>query len=288
MEWMYLKPFYPPFYDDTKQDQVYCSYVENLEFSPHFHEQVELLYVIDGEIEVSVSGMTRRLKRKELSIAFPQKIHAYQTTHRSTVNLIIFPIDLLNDFYHMFREKQPIYPFISCDKITGAFISCIQFLFEYITVLDADFVQRRYYTIQKANELRMAKGYLQILLCHMVALLDMKESETGAEENSVLKCIRYVTDHYRDPIQLADIARYAGISRVQVSRIFAKKIGYTFPEYLNTLRLNYAAHLLETTGRCVLDICGEAGFESVSTFYSYFQKKYQMTPKAFRGLSKQV
>lgn len=277
-----MKNHHLPFYDDSKQEQIYCSYVEELTFSPHFHEQVEMLYVIDGEIEVSVNGEDRILRKQEFVIVFPQKIHFYQTKKNANVYLIIFSINLLNDFYKLFREAEPIYPFIISTKNHDQLIASIDLLFGYIRKLDPDFMTNKYYAFRKGAEHRMAKGYLQLLLCNIFELLELRSNTFITGENSVLKCIRYVMAHYLEPIQLADIAEHTGISRVQVSRIFSKKIGHSFPDYLNDFRINHASELLRTTDKNILDICYESGFDAPSTFYYYFQRKYNMSPKKFR------
>lgn len=287
MEGLYLKTHALPFYDNSKQNELYCSYVENLSFPPHFHEQVELLYVIDGEIEIVINGVTVILKSKETVVFFPHKIHEIHTPHNSKVHLIIFPTQLLGDFYTVFHEKQPVLPYIKNEVISFQLTNSIQSLFEYINTLDINFAQMRYdYTFQNNKKLWLAKGYLQILLCHMFDLIELVNNEkNGIEDNSVLKCIRYVTNNYQDPIQLIDISNYVGISRIQVSRIFKNKIGYSFPDYLYTLRLNHAVQLLQTTDMSILDICNESGFEAISTFYYYFKKKYKISPKEFQKIS---
>jgi hypothetical protein len=40
-----------PFYENRVEDLLICP-SKNLDFLPHFHAQLELLYVEDGEIEI--------------------------------------------------------------------------------------------------------------------------------------------------------------------------------------------------------------------------------------------
>ncbi|MDF2538547.1 MAG: DNA-binding protein AraC-type [Herbinix sp.] len=280
-----MKTYSIPFYDNSKKNELYCSYVEGLTFPPHFHEQVELLYVIDGEIEITINGVTEKLISNETAVIFPHKIHDFNTPIGSKVHLIIFPTSLLNDFYSVFHEMHPVFPYLKKEAVSKKITGNVLALFEFITTLKVDSDQSRYdFTFQNNKELWMAKGYLQLLLCNVFLLMDLVENKNAIEEDSVLKCIRYVTDHYLDSIQLADISNYAGISRVQVSRIFSGKIGYSFPEYLYTLRLNHAVHLLQTSDLSILDISNESGFEAISTFYYYFKKNYKISPNEYRRL----
>ena len=52
---------------------------ENLTFPPHLHKHLELFYICDGEMAVTVSGNTLRLKAGEAALAFPNEIHSYYT-----------------------------------------------------------------------------------------------------------------------------------------------------------------------------------------------------------------
>lgn len=275
--------YIPPFYDDTKQDQVYCSYVERLEYPPHFHEQAELLRVMNGEIEVSINGVSKLLHKNELAVIFPQRVHFYRSPNPSKTQLITLPTDLLEDFYDTFHKYQPVYPFVESEKMSTHFEKSIKNLYSYVDDADPEFKESCIHAFRAPKELRIAKGYIQILLCCVFDMIELEKKLYAEDDGSVLKCVRFITDNYREHIQLSDIADFAGISRIQVSRIFSKAIGVSFPAYLNMLRLNYAMHLCETTDMSISDICYESGFESLSTFYYYFKKKYNATPKKLKS-----
>jgi AraC-like DNA-binding protein len=60
----------------------------------------------------------------------------------------------------------------------------------------------------------------------------------------------------------------------------------SFHEFISRHRIEYAKSLLrrnEHGQRKMLDIAMESGFNSQSTFYSYFKKYQHQTPAAFRA-----
>ena len=59
-------------------------------------------------------------------------------------------------------------------------------------------------------------------------------------------------------------------------------------EYLNRIKLERAAELLETTSDSVLDIMFECGFNNVSYFNQLFKKAYGTTPGGYRRLNYSV
>lgn len=70
-----------------------------------------------------------------------------------------------------------------------------------------------------------------------------------------------------------------------LSRSTKKYLGVTPSEYINNLRLNFAANQLLTTSNSVLDICFDCGFENTVYFHKKFKEKFKMTPMQFRKKS---
>lgn len=65
--------------------------------------------------------------------------------------------------------------------------------------------------------------------------------------------------------------------------LFKKYAGLSFSKYVNKLRLEYAARLLEEHPEYSIEAIAEiCGISSSSTFYRLFLEKYGMTPKNFR------
>lgn len=89
----------------------------------------------------------------------------------------------------------------------------------------------------------------------------------------------------------------AGLARMQhlshrsaehLSRLFRKHLDVTPTQFVNDLRLNYAANLLANTDEHIVAISLEAGFENLSHFYHLFRKKFNQSPKQFRNSNKRT
>ena len=68
--------------------------------------------------------------------------------------------------------------------------------------------------------------------------------------------------------------------------VFKKYTGMTMTDYLNDLRLQYAANQIKLTSATILAISQEVGFASISYFNKQFKKKYHCTPMQYRALNK--
>src|SRR6184192_2995972 len=88
---------------------------------------------------------------------------------------------------------------------------------------------------------------------------------------------------YREPLDVAALARAARLSPAHFSREFRRAFGETPHQYLLTRRLERAAALLRNTDRPVTEICFAVGLSSVGSFTSSFRRVYGTTPLAYRS-----
>jgi len=88
---------------------------------------------------------------------------------------------------------------------------------------------------------------------------------------------------YFERLDVADLARAAGLSRAHFSREFRRAFGEPPHTYLLTRRLERAAALLRSTDRSVADICFSVGLQSVGSFTTSFTHTYGISPTAYRA-----
>ena len=100
----------------------------------------------------------------------------------------------------------------------------------------------------------------------------------------IQQVIAYIADNYLQKITLDDIARKYAFSAAYLGQLFKKQTGYTFNEYLNSLRLKHACNLLQNSPLAVKEIAYQSGYSSVEYFLHIFKKQLQMTPSEYRQL----
>lgn len=74
----------------------------------------------------------------------------------------------------------------------------------------------------------------------------------------------------------------SGKTQEHLARTLRKYCDISLSQYINELRLNYAVNLIVNTNLKITDICFEAGFGNISSFYTLFSEVYNMSPKKFR------
>jgi AraC-like DNA-binding protein len=88
---------------------------------------------------------------------------------------------------------------------------------------------------------------------------------------------------YAEPLDVADLARAAGLSRAHFSREFRRTFGESPHAYLLTRRLERAAALLRNTDNSVAEICLAVGLQSIGSFTTSFTRTYGRSPTAYRA-----
>jgi AraC-like DNA-binding protein len=99
----------------------------------------------------------------------------------------------------------------------------------------------------------------------------------------LLRAKDLIDARYREPLDVAAIARAAHLSPAHFSREFRKAFGETPHQYLLTRRLERAAALLRNTDRSVIEICLDVGLASVGSFTTSFGNAYGMSPLTYRA-----
>ena len=81
---------------------------------------------------------------------------------------------------------------------------------------------------------------------------------------------------------LPALYRLSGKSIEHLSRACKKHLQKTPSQVVNDIRLDYAALQLQSTGRKIVEICEDSGFDNLSHFYHLFKQRYNTSPNQFR------
>jgi transcriptional regulator GlxA family with amidase domain len=92
----------------------------------------------------------------------------------------------------------------------------------------------------------------------------------------------WAADNYADPNPVAMMAAEAGLTERSFLRRFKKATGQSPLEYVQTMRIEEAKQLLETTDMAFDAIAAEVGYSEPSAFRHLFRKLVGTTPSAYR------
>jgi transcriptional regulator GlxA family with amidase domain len=98
----------------------------------------------------------------------------------------------------------------------------------------------------------------------------------------ILHCQQWIARHYDRQDIIAELVRESGLPKRSFDRRFRAMTGYSPLSYVQTLRVEEAKQLLETTGMAIEQIGREVGYEDAASFRRLFRKTTGITPGEYR------
>lgn len=236
-----------------------------LNFARHMHKQIEIVYMIEGSMEVGFDNKKIILQEEELCIFFPNQIHSYSSLGFCRNYLITFDSSMSGDYLNIFTKFQNNTPHITKEKIHKDIPYCLKAL-----------------SIDELTDQSLIKGYISVVLGRILPFLDLSKNTKSKDQNNANLILDYISNNYLENISIELVAKEVGISKYTVSRIFNERINYSFNDYVNQLRISYAQHLLRSGDIPVSQIAFESGFNSQRTFYRAFKNFSYMSPREYR------
>lgn len=109
-------------------------------------------------------------------------------------------------------------------------------------------------------------------------LKQMKQKESLPAERGQ----RYIHEHFREPLKLAEIARAASLSPAYFSTLFHHLTGMTVMACLQQTRVNAARELLTKSSERVTNIALDIGFNNLTHFNRVFHNLTGCSPREYR------
>lgn len=99
----------------------------------------------------------------------------------------------------------------------------------------------------------------------------------------VNKALAYIREHFREKLQLADVADYCYVSQWHLSKLLNKHTGQNFSIALNKARIAEAKELLRDPAKRIYDIAEEVGFQDLAHFSRVFKKLEGISANEYRN-----
>lgn len=104
----------------------------------------------------------------------------------------------------------------------------------------------------------------------------------GSQSSKLVTAVEIMEANIREPISQDDLAKYVGLSRRQLQRLFQRYLLCGPSRYYLQLRLQRARELLRQTSTGLVEIAASTGFVSTSHFSESYKEFYGHSPGAER------
>lgn len=242
--------------------------------SRHWHESLEMLFVLSGEVLVMAGDQLHTLHPDDMLLINSNVSHEL---HSRDCVLIAVQIKL-SRFNLPAALTQSLY--FDCNSQTApdqtAFSNIKGILASTLRASalggDATLFHRR----------ALAYRLLAELVQNFKVTKPAGVTATQKHLERLSSILRYVNDNYREQITLNQLAEREHLSPPYLSSFFEKHMGVTFTAYYTHLRLEHAVSDLIYTDIPVEQIAIDSGFSDPRAFVRAFKKAYGMVPSAYR------
>lgn len=263
---------------ETTRVRFFTSVDQGSYIPSHWHRAIEILYMLEGELDVTVESGASRLAAGQCLLINSNVIHATKCTKPNKAIVLQIPLDFMETYIPDVQQLLFIW-----DCCTG----------DPIKRTKLDMVKETLTQMQIANDIR-PQGFLlrfnsllfelmfQLYHNFSIKVFQPDVSQRNKDLSRLDPVLSYTARNYNRPISTKEIARVAFLQPGYFCRFFKKCMGVTFLEYQNELRLSYIYRDLITTSDPVHDIRERHGFTNYKLFRRMFGEHFGDTPSGIR------
>jgi len=268
----------------TKGDSflVFDRLKDTFEFPIHYHPEYEINFILNGKgVKRIVGDHIEEIDDVELVLVGPNLYHGWElhkcknkNIHEITIQFhndlfsesllarrIMMPIkDMFNRANHgiLFSKKigaELAQRLINISKVDG-----MDYFLEMISILHD-----------------MANSRNQRLLSTFTVDNDVFE-----DDDKMKLVYEYIQKNFSNKITLEEVSGIASMSPVSFNRFIKKRTNKTFVNYLNDIRVGYAARWLVEKDLSISEIAFKSGFNNIANFNRIFKSIKNTTPSQYR------
>ncbi len=255
----------------------------------HFHDEFELIYVVESFGVKYVGDSKELFKEGELVLMGSKLPHAWVNDgiftqnlsgHRVKAVIVQFEsdfrdiIDACPEFLHisqMLKQSQRGLVFskeiANQNKELLLQLPDIQNGFERIILV-----------LKLLQQLAVSGNYRQL------ASLSYQNIDSDNSLNRIIDTLKYISENYQKKLYLSEISSQFNMSTTAFCNYFKRKTGKTLINYINELRVSKAGRLINNSEKSITEIAFECGFNNLSNFNRIFKSITGKTPKEYRIL----
>lgn len=252
----------------------------------NWHGETEILILLKGRIEMSCNDEVFTLEPLDTVIISPQVGHS---TLALEEDVIAFTIHVGNEFYQQYDPDFGSYQFVvRSDESTrhNQFFTTLRHHAAMMMLLMAKGESHVHCMWIEHHYLALAGDVFREF--DPVKLVHENARPGDIKPATFDKMIAYIDEHYRQKLELEDIAKIGGYNVAYTSQFFKRQMGISFVDYVLRLRLRDATVQLTSSDEAIARIASSCGFADIKAFNVAFKKHFHTTPTEYRKQAKEM
>lgn len=232
----------------------------------HSHDHSQLVFGLNGQLEFEVAGVGSRVTRHCAAVVPAATQHACGSPAGSDCLVLDIPSE------RWLKERLGTHADASLRLIDSS---------QALSLNTAQGQLVGWLAASPINDPVIAEQGAALLLASLVSEQSCKHS---SEPRLPLHAIdRYIHKHAAHPLQVADLARLAGLSTAHFHSRFLVETGQTPMEYVRNQRLELARQMLLSSSLAVGEIAARVGYSSQSAFTAALSRHLGCTARSIRA-----
>lgn len=246
---------------------------------PHFHEDIEIMTIKEGQVAYFVNGKELLLRAGDTIVVNSNQIHYNMTVNGEVAKYVIcilHPSILINSIT---VEMQAIRPIIDNQDLPYLRFRYINEHTESIRSLILGMPDIRH------DPFAITKQFYQIwdiIRRHAETLGATEDVVSDPRMQSFKAMMHFISNNYQKQITLGDIASSGNVSKSLCNTLFHQYVGESPINYLMHLRSRKVAELLRAGKIPMTEIAALTGFGGVSYMSETFRKFFEKSPREYR------
>jgi len=244
---------------------------------PHTHSCLECVLLLKGKLQVEINGDVYHMSPDDIVLINCRDIHSYSAQYNNLAIMLLIEEDFLKN---------------ECEEVLNSTFQC-----NSILQSDSDklYEIKRLLTRMLLVHMKKEEGsdleFRALLFRFLVTLMQRfkvgnnppyeKQRQNTASLNHI---VDYIHRNYASAITLTDTAKQLYLSPQYFSKYFKSKMGTSFLQYLNQVRLEHAVVSLLGTSQPIIRIALDHGFANAKAFSAAFQRQYGKSPGEYRKI----
>ncbi len=267
---------------------LYQAHEENY-FSLHWHDEIEMLIVVEGGILYTLDNEEIPLKKGEGLFINANRIHGARTLDKMPCEayIVVFHPMLLHQNLSSDSYSRFVYPILHNlmqipSKLTGQ-IPWQKFVLSQLSAFESQ------NDVAFEDSELFIKGILYRIWDQLYQHAEKPKSKDLVDTKDyaykidrIKPVLAFIHSHYAEEITLDELAGIIPMSKGQFCRSFKRIIGMSPMSYVIHYRIEESCHLLTDTNKKIADIARQVGFNNISYYNREFSKRFSESPKQYR------
>lgn len=251
----------------------------------HWHSDIEMLYVVQGSVQLVKAGETIQLNTGDIFVVNHFEIHSLRQTDEGNLLFVVqftptFCKSYFSDLqYIRFNERH-----LRRGDKSADWLAVRTILLSMIEAFADNEPNFQFLLMASLNNLVFTM--LKMLPHQVFGQKEIDSYESNLERLN--RILLYIYNNAAYKITLEDLARREGLSTFHLSHYIRQFLGISYQEYLAQVRLQQAVNMLTTTEKSVSSIAAESGFSDIKYLNRHFRAAYGCDPAEYRRRDSKV